>query len=142
MIDDAISKEQVEKSIDDWVTRITNLYTSIQEWLSPLPAYELKKRNDVRMYEELMQKNHIPARTLTSLDIYFHGKMIATIQPMGLWLVGANGRVDILLSRGAVTLIDAAKRFEPPNWVAHERPRNGKGDQFTKDFLYKILGVH
>ncbi|EIC21630.1 hypothetical protein [Thiorhodovibrio frisius] len=141
MIDTTISKEHVEKRVDDWVKRIANLYSSIQEWLDPLPSYEIKKENDVRMYEELMQKNDISERTLTSLEIYFEGSIVATVKPIGLWIVGANRRVDILLNKGAIMLVDISEHFEAPIWISHQRPKTGKGEEFNKEYFFNLLGV-
>lgn len=142
MIDTTISKEHVEKRVDDWEKRIAELYSSIKDWLAPLSSYEIKERQDVRMYEELMQKNEVPERTLTSLDIYCEGRIVATIKPIGLWIVGANGRIDILLNQGAIMLVDISERFAPPSWVAHKRPKTGGGDKFNKEYLLKLLGIN
>jgi hypothetical protein len=142
MIDTTISKDHIEQRVDDWEKRIADLYSSIKGWLAPLPSYEVKERQDVKMYEELMQKNEVPERTLTSLDIYFEGRIVAAVKPIGLWIVGANGRVDILLNKGAIMLIDISERFDPPSWVAHKRPKTGRGDEFNKDYLYKLLGAN
>lgn len=142
MVEDTISKEHIEKRIDDWIERITNLYSSIKQWLDPLASYEIKERIDVRMYEELMQRNGIPAQNLTSLDIYHEGRIIATVKPIGLWIIGANGRVDILLNQGAVMLVDESERFKPPTWVAHKRPKTGKGELLNKEYFFNLLGVN
>ena len=142
MIDNTLTKEDIEKRIDDWVLRLSDLYSSIREWLGSVPSYAIKERSDVTMYEELMQKYDIPQKTLTSLDIYDDDRIIATIKPIGLWIIGANGRVDILFNRGAVTLVDEAERLHTPCWVAHRRPRKDKGVKFDKNYLLDLLGVH
>lgn len=142
MIDKTLTKEDIEKRIDDWVLRISDLYSSIREWLESAPSYVIKERSDVTMYEELMQKYNIPQKTLTSLDIYCDKHIVVTIRPIGLWIIGANGRVDILFKDGAVTLVDESERFQTPSWVAHKRPRIDKGIKFDKNFLFDLLGVH
>ena len=142
MIDNTLTKEEIEKRIDDWESRILNLYASIREWLKEVPSYIPKKQSDVTMYEELMQKYDIPEKTLNSLDIYDDKNIVVTIKPIGLWIIGANGRVDILFKGGAITLVDESKRFQTPSWIAHRRPRKDKGVKFDKNFLFDLLGIH
>lgn len=141
MIESVISKEHIEHRIEDWIDRISRLYESIREWLRPFPSYEIKERNDVRMYEELMQQYSIPERIIPSLDIYQKGQIIATIKPVGLWIIGANGRIDILLNNGAIMLIDVSDRFKDPTWIAHKRPNIAKGETFNKDYFLNLLGI-
>jgi hypothetical protein len=141
MIDTTISKKHLEERVNDWEKRIFDLYSLIEKWLAPLSLYKVKKRNDVRMYEEFMQRNNIPERTLTSLDIYFKGSIVATIKPIGLWIVGTNGRVDILVSQGAVMLVDISESFDSPIWVAHKGPKIGKEKEFNKEYFFNLLGV-
>ena len=142
MIEAVITKEHIERRVDDWAERITKLYSLIKEWLAPIPSYEIRERNDVRMYEELMQKNDVPERVLSSLDIYHEGSIVATIKPIGLWIIGANGRVDILLKGGAVMLVDISDRFDSPKWIAHSRPKTGNGTDFCKEYFFGLLGVN
>lgn len=142
MIESTVSREHIERRLDDWAYRITNLYSSIKKWLEPISLYETKERNDVIMYEELMQKNDIPKRTLSSLDIYHKGTIVATVKPVGLWIIGANGRVDILLKNGAVMLLDVSDSFENPRWIAYSKPKTSKGSDFCKEYFLDILGVN
>ncbi len=142
MIDDTISKEDVEKRIKDWTSRLSDLYSSIKEWLDSVPSYEVRERSDVEMYEELMQKHGIPPKALKSLDVYYGGRIIAAIKPIGLWIIGANGRVDILFKDGAVILIDESDRFQTPRWISHKRPKRNKGVKFDKNYMFDLLGVH
>ncbi len=79
---------------------------------------------------------------LISLDIYNKDRITATIKPIGLWIIGANGRVDILFKDGAVTLVDEAERFQAASWVAHKSPRKDKGVKFDRNYLFDLLEIH
>jgi hypothetical protein len=36
---------------------------------------------------------------------------------VGLWLIGANGRIDVVTLSGSYALIDRARELNPPEWV-------------------------
>jgi len=57
-----------------------------------------------------------PQPTLTVLSP--EGAKIS-IKPKGLWVIGANGRVDIYSGKGVFTLVDVADPFKAPKWVLH-----------------------
>jgi hypothetical protein len=41
------------------------------------------------------------------------------IEPKGLWVIGANGRVDMYSRKGAYTLADVGERCQLPQWVLY-----------------------
>lgn len=141
MSEDTLSKADIEKRVDDWGLRISNLYTSIKDWLSSDPSYTVKEQSEVTMNEELMQKYQVPPKQLKVLDIYSGDHIVATFKPIGLWIIGTNGRVDILSKNGAVLLIDKSEKFQKPNWVGYARANKDNSSQFNKEYFFKLLEV-
>ncbi len=92
------------------------------------------------MYEEIMQQYQVEPTTMKVLDIYKGNNIVATIKPIGLWLIGANGRVDILCKNGTATLIDKSDKFEKPDWIAYYGTKGFEGKPFNIHFLYELLG--
>lgn len=142
MTDKQITREDLVARVADWKSRINSLYETIEKWLSNMDGYTIKKQDTVYMHEELMQKYSIPPENLNVLDILHNDEYIATIKPIGLWIIGANGRLDIISKKGSIILIDEADNFKKPKWTAY-LPNNKKdGAPFTINFLSNILEIY
>lgn len=138
MANKTLTKNDVEKSIDDWLFRISNLYALIETWLKSVPLYTTKAQSEVTMYEALMDKYQLPPRKLKVLDIYCGDNIVATLKPKGLWIIGANGRIDLLSKQGAVQLIDKSERFDKSNWIYYTKL--GQGEPLDKEHFLQFLG--
>jgi hypothetical protein len=109
-----IDRDHIVRRVDDWVGRIEALYQQLSRWL---PAgWTADRSGTVQMREELMQKFSVPARELPVLQLSYQGKPSAHIEPRGLWIIGANGRLDLFSGLGHYVIIDSAENLEPPDW--------------------------
>jgi hypothetical protein len=138
MLNEDISQSDIEKRIEDWNARISDLYSSIKEWLASATSYTTREHSEVTMYEALMQKYQVKPKQLKVLDIYDGDKIIATFKPIGLWVTGANGRIDILSKKGSVLLVDKADRFKSPNWFGYTKNKI-ESTAFNKEYLLTML---
>jgi hypothetical protein len=77
------------------------------------------------MREEMMERFGVAERKQPTLSVRSPTGGEIWIKPKGLWVIGANGRVDIYSRKGAFTLVDVADTFQMPQWVLH---RIGKTD--------------
>ena len=91
------------------------------------------------MYEELMQKLSVHPETLDLLEVYRGRDLVATIKPIGLWIVGANGRLDVLTRNGATILVDKAEKFHKPRWVAYGSTNGRQVRRFDKRYFVQLL---
>jgi hypothetical protein len=93
------------------------------------------------MNEELMQNNGVPERDLPTLELIHDGTIEITIRPYGLWIIGANGRPDLVKGHDIYLILDHATTFEPPNWhIAAARERQNS-KPFDKSQLGTILSA-
>jgi hypothetical protein len=78
------------------------------------------------MYEELMSQFGIPASEIDTADVHKGKHFILSIKPKGLWIIGANGRIDILTTKGSYMLVDTADEFSKPQWkLLNGNKKNG-----------------
>ena len=104
----------MRQRVNDWADRIEGLYEAVEGWL---PTGWMARRGlPVTMNEELMQNMSVPARELPTLDLLHDGTAEVRIRPYGLWIIGANGRIDLVKGRNIFLILDHAKTFESPNW--------------------------
>ncbi len=120
-----IDKSYIEKRVKDWKDRLNSLYLLVEDILSAKKNIECKKTRQTTMYEELMQKYDIESEDIPILDIYKDKVIIAIFKPVGLWVIGANGRIDILTEEGAYILADTAEKGKKPEWKVFT-PKNRK----------------
>lgn len=139
MVETEITKSDLHRRIRDWKERISALYDMIAEWLRSEGEYRCKRRPRAHMYEELMDRFSVRPQTLEELDVYRGDDLVATVKPVGLWVIGANGRLDILTKDGATILVDKAEKFRKPQWVAYGHSNGKEGHRFDKHYFVRLI---
>jgi hypothetical protein len=109
-----LKREYVERRVSDWASRIEALYRLIESWLPP--GWRAERRGTVQMLEEQMRKVNVLSRDLPVLDLENHAGKTARIEPRGLWVIGANGRLDFSGGKDHYVIFDEAEKFAPPFW--------------------------
>lgn len=140
LIDDderIVDKKYVERRVDDWSLRIEQLYANVASWL-PEGWFALHA-GDVAMHEELMQRFGVPERHLPLLILERDGETRARMEPRGLWIIGANGRVDLIGRKSHFLIIDRAESFEPANWQVSALDDRFREEPLTAARLLEML---
>jgi hypothetical protein len=109
-----VTAEYVRRRVEDWERRVIVLYDLLEDWLPP--ECTASRTRAVLMNEELMQRFGIAARNLPILDIAKGTRRFASIIPHGLWIIGANGRLDLRSEKGMFIIIDRSHAFDIPSW--------------------------
>lgn len=136
---EAISRDYVHDRVEDWVERISDLYDFVESRSKNDPTLRFDRSKNTIMHEELMERYGYGAKEIPVLDIYRKNKLLATFQPIGLWVVGANGRVDVLTKDGAHILVDLSDKGEPPNWVVYSPKKRKTGKPMDANFVRELL---
>src|SRR5690242_18600408 len=93
-----VSREQVLRRLKDWRDRVHKLYDDIERALSNSP-YTFDRQGKHISVEELPQRVGLLTSEEPEIDILRivrpDGTNAAMILPKGLWIIGANGRVDL-----------------------------------------------
>lgn len=134
---DTVEAEDIEKRVVDWEKRVNLLYDTIEGWLPEgwIPCRD----NTVFMYEELMRKFGVQGQKIPTLELHNRERKVVKIEPRGLWIIGANGRVDLKYDGNHYIIVDIAENFQKPNWtVFRSEDRNHHG-AVTKEWLQEIL---
>jgi hypothetical protein len=114
-----ITEEYVTKCVDDWLYRLDDLLWTIKGWAVE-NGWSAEDGESVPMREELMGRFNIRDRSQPSLFVRSPDGAEVLIQPKGLWVIGANSRVDLFSAKGVYALVDIADRFQPPRWILHQ----------------------
>ena len=140
---ETISAEDIEQRVEDWETRVTDFYTMIDGWLPD--GWQAREGQPMFMHEELMRRfcvgrKEIPTRILTG-----RAGNSAQLEPRALWIIGANGRIDLKKRDGPEApiyhylIVDMASDFETSDWQVVPAERRYDREQVTKDWLERIL---
>jgi uncharacterized protein YeeX (DUF496 family) len=132
-----IDKQHVEKRVKDWKKRVNDLYSTLKDWLKG-SDYSLRLGRKLTMYEEPMAEYKIPAAEIDTADIYKGNKILLSFKPNGLWIIGVNGKINILTTNGSYSLLDYAEEFEAPQWKLFNGDKMN-GVRFTKEAFLQLL---
>lgn len=139
MDQEEIDKPYIERRVAEWANRIDALYSIVQDALSGMREISTSMSRSISMNEELMQKYSVPGRELPILDIKKNGQIIATLKPIGLWVIGANGRVDLLSEKGSYILVDHAEHGTTPDWKVFTPSNRTKSESFDANFIRRAV---
>lgn len=139
--DKQIDKQYIQGRVNDWIVRINNLYNFIRQALSSHTNIDFMESDSSPMHEELMKEFDVFPVKIPILSIRREKTLIASIRPVGLWVIGANGRLDILTKEGAYILVDMAKEGQNPDWKIYTPKDRTNSVSFDKNFIYKLVDI-
>ena len=135
-----VTLEEIKNRVQDWQQRLMVLYSDIQKWLSPEMGYEIDTSGTTVMNEELMKQKGVPPVNLPTLKIIKNDEVLLVFQPKGLWVIGANGRVDVFGKTNNWILVDTSERFaERTDWKIAEPTDRVSLKAFDRDSLVNML---
>jgi len=133
-----IEKTHIQQRVQDWKKRIDDLYMEVCGWVKQTPGFSCKTGHQTRMLEELMNTFEVPEELLQTLDIYKNDKILLALKPKGLWTIAANGRIDIISSKGSFMLVDFAEQFQKPQWNIYTSDKKTKS-LFNREIFNNVL---
>ncbi len=92
-------RQHVLERLSDWRRRVHALYDAVQTSLGV--NYTFDRSGKQKSGENQVQRAGIDPAEVPQLDLLRverDGTLVATFLPRGLWIIGANGRVDMIIS--------------------------------------------
>ena len=111
---DRTDRDHIERRIEDWQVRLRALYLDLCHWLPT--GWSGEQKLDVAMHEPLMRVFSVVERRLPSLVLSKDDRLVR-LEPRGLWIVGTNGRIDMISQTRHDLLIDQADLYDQPQWT-------------------------
>ncbi len=91
-----LTRKQVRARLEDWHGRVHTLYESVLAHLPP--EYTFDRTGKHFAAEEAVQRAKLQRGDIPGVDILRverSGRLAALFQPRSLWIIGANGRIDL-----------------------------------------------
>jgi hypothetical protein len=128
----------VQKRVRDWISRLEQLRELMQNWL---PAgVTISDRSPIQMHEDLMIQFGVPAAEMPTFDITDGSRRLLRVQPKGLHIIGANGRVDLITPSRSLILVDRSMPTSSvPDWCLYEPHDKGDFTRFDKTNFIDLL---
>ncbi len=136
-------QHRVEERVRDWLDRLQRLNETVRTWVDDLGDQNLSVADAgaVLMNEELMQRYGIPPVDMNAFSVFYGTTKLATFRPKGLWIVGANGRVDIVTPNEAPILVDESEHLtRPERWHLYSSDKRS-GVEFNRETFFSLLGI-
>src|SRR6266536_89608 len=120
-----LSREHVLRRLCDWRTRVHKLYDEIERELEG-SDFRFDREGKHTSSEELPQRVGIAEAEQPQIDVLrivrSDGTNAAVLAPRGLWIIGANGRIDlkVMPSVGVsetYMLVDQSEPFTGAKWI-------------------------
>lgn len=134
--DPEVTETYVRHRLDDWFKRLGTLLSDIRVW-GHNHGWTVEDAAPIPMNEEIMQRFDIDERLQPAMTLRDPSHREIWVWPKALWVIGANGRVDIFSRKGVFVLIDRAEPFQPPQWCLYKAGQ-GYGRVFDPDQLEDV----
>lgn len=131
---EAPNRQDVEDRVDDWLRRLDALFAEVRDWAGR-SGWTVSAAGTIPMREDMMDRAGVAERRQPMLRLEGEGGRYAWFKPKALWVIGANGRVDLYTSGGIAVLVDVAAAFAPADWRIYRGPIKAEGQRFTPDML-------
>ncbi|MDP4022394.1 hypothetical protein Q8W71_07155 [Methylobacterium sp. NEAU 140] len=134
--------DRVERRVDDWLGRLNRLRSQMQEWAtsSDLPELTVEDKPPAIMSEELMRRFDVGAQQMPVFEFRAGPKRVMRFQPKGLWVIGANGRIDLITRSAAPILVDRSEPLsQSSDWQLYDPNAGHQSTPLTADSFRALL---
>jgi hypothetical protein len=129
----------VKKRVEDWAQRVHDLIEILTIWANGKENIEIRASRKQKMDEGMMKDFGVPMHEIDSADVLKNGQIIMALKPFGLWIIGANGRIDLLTGSKNFVLVDESLKFQEPKWKLYLKDDKKQGVRFTKEVFFQLI---
>ena len=121
-----------EKQRDEWIARVKELYKELHGWLKPLEDEEYLK---ISYTDISISEAQIGVYSVQKMLITFFNNQKIELEPVGLHVVGNDGRIDMKFASQTMMLIGSP---DEGKWMFMER-REDKENPTSWNFDHESL---
>jgi hypothetical protein len=134
--------DQIERSANDWIERLHKLRSDMEAWLQvpDLVQLDIVDQAPVAMSEELMRRFGVQPKMMPTFEIRAGKQRVMRFRPKGLWIIGANGRVDLITRAAAPILVDQSEPLSKlRNWQLYDPSNHGRSAPLTPETFRDLI---
>lgn len=137
-----MTRELVVQRVGDWIARLNALYGQIEVWYELLPPArnrQLLRGSILQRDEALMQQFEITPQMIETRSIIYDRNRVSFV-PSALWIVGANGRVNVTTADRQYPLVDfGGREGVPSDWRIVASQLNSIHIPFTEEVFQNLV---
>jgi hypothetical protein len=134
-----LSTRQIQARVTDWIERLNALFDQLDQWSVEIPGARIDRSYMDQQIEGLMEQYKVNARKVPTFEI-FVGKNRTGFIPSALWIVGANGRVNVTTNYRQYALVDlGGSNGTPSNWRLVLTTARNQLAAFDKSLFLKVV---
>jgi len=134
-----VTKRQVEERLRDWERRVEALFRQVEEWgIVQWGRDSVCWGQEEQRHEYMMKQAGVRPRKLPTLTVQA-GKRRITFTPDCLWIIGANGRIDVSVDDTYYPLVDrGGQDGQPSRWEIRNPDPRIILEPFTQEVFLRI----
>lgn len=136
--EETLDREYIKTRINNWKERLAKLYDNIENWAQELGELEVQKKNILQFKEELMYRFDVEPESIPTIAIHY-GIHRVSLVPMALWVLGANGRLNITTNKNQYILVDIGISDTDSRWVIVDTSKRGQRISLNKVTFLKLI---
>jgi hypothetical protein len=110
----------------------------MEKWLPEGMA--ITGRAPTPMLEELMRKFNVGPAEMPTFEIVRGTERVMRVQPKGLWVIGANGRVDLITKNASYILVDESEPSSvTSDWNYYASTKERRATQLDQTHFLSLL---
>ena len=110
-----LNSQYIQRRAEQWKVDVEALFQRIEGWCGN-SGYRTTREYVVEMNEELMRRFAVSPILLPMLRILRGKRSVATVIPVGLWVIGAKGRLDIISETQSAAIVNVSDDPGDPTW--------------------------
>jgi hypothetical protein len=135
-----VDARRVKDRVADWVGRLERLYAQLDEWVRGVPDARVERDTMQQVIEPLMERFSVPPRDVPAYTVFVNKKYRVAFVPSAIWIIGANGRVNVTTNVRQHILVDrGGGDGTPSKWhLVGDDPKNPL-IPFNREAFLKLL---
>lgn len=142
--DEKLTREQVIAKLADWQVRLKKLFAEVETWANQLAqttgeSPRMLRGASLQLVEDWMEKFDLQPDLVPNLAILY-GRNRVYFEPAGLWIIAANGRVNVTTPDRRYILVDlGGENDQPSNWVIVDPRSRNIRQPFNEAILRSLI---
>lgn len=136
----AVDAKRVKDRVADWVGRLERLYAQLDKWVQGVPDVRVERDTMQQVIEPLMERFSVPPRNVPAYTVFVNKKYRIAFVPSAVWIMGANGRVNVTTNVRQHILVDlGGENGAPSKWHLVGDDPNKPLVTFNQEAFLKLL---
>lgn len=134
-----VNAATVKRRVTGWIERLNALFDKLDTWAAAVPNVRIERDQLPQQIEDMLTRFSVKVRNVPTFTVFVEKKYRIAFVPSALWIVGANGRVNVTTNYRQYALLDLAEPGRPSDWQLLVAGSKTRFKPFEQDLFLKLL---